>query len=308
MRILVTESQYKNLLKSINEIAVSNLPKKAELVKNDLSDFYNTLESAIKKGGLNQQSRKDMTYQKEVESLQVGLVLLGYDLPRYGVDGLFGPETASAVNKFIVENLKMDGNVKEKYSKATPEMITKLIGLLKEKNIQSSDIKPYIIKEKPQSSVNYNVQISPSIVSKFKEIVGDDYENFISDVRSIGLDPQIAIRQLYVESGFLPNVINCSRKSSAGAMGIAQFMPGTWKMYGEGSPCVVSNSLKAYVRYMRDLMKKFPGRPDLAVASYNSGPNLSVYRRAWQNDLDLLSLKGNIPQETYGYYRKIFQV
>jgi hypothetical protein len=45
-----------------------------------------------------------MNFQKNVESMQIGLKLLGYELPRYGVDGLFGPETASAVGKFINDN------------------------------------------------------------------------------------------------------------------------------------------------------------------------------------------------------------
>ena len=41
-----------------------------------------------------------MTYQKSVESIQIGLLLLGYELPKFGVDGLFGPETANTIEKF----------------------------------------------------------------------------------------------------------------------------------------------------------------------------------------------------------------
>jgi peptidoglycan hydrolase-like protein with peptidoglycan-binding domain len=41
-----------------------------------------------------------MTYQKEVETLQIALMMLGYDLPRFGADGFFGKETAAAVNRF----------------------------------------------------------------------------------------------------------------------------------------------------------------------------------------------------------------
>lgn len=80
-------------------------PKKADLVSDDVNEFYNTLEQAIKSGGLTQQSKGNINYQKSVESMQIGLVILGYQLPKYGVDGLFGSETASAVNKFTKENL-----------------------------------------------------------------------------------------------------------------------------------------------------------------------------------------------------------
>jgi hypothetical protein len=57
-----------------------------------------------------------MTFQKEVETMQIGLVLLGYELPSHGIDGLFGPETASAVSKFISE--KVSGDTKTSISEA----------------------------------------------------------------------------------------------------------------------------------------------------------------------------------------------
>lgn len=78
-------------------------PKKADLVKrNNLQDFYNTLNDIDQP--LFQQKYGGMEYQKSVEAVQIGLILLGYQLPRFGVDGLFGPETAIAVNKFKKDN------------------------------------------------------------------------------------------------------------------------------------------------------------------------------------------------------------
>jgi murein DD-endopeptidase MepM/ murein hydrolase activator NlpD len=79
-------------------------PKKADLVSADVNEFFSSLEKASKDGGLSQQSGS-ISYQKEVESVQIGLMLLGYDLPRFGVDGRFGPETAAAVNKFTSEKV-----------------------------------------------------------------------------------------------------------------------------------------------------------------------------------------------------------
>lgn len=90
-------------------------PKKADLVgltntKQKIADnklvidFYRTLDNSIQTGGLKQQSYGSMTYQKGVETMQIGLLLLGYELPVHGVDGLYGPETAAAVKKFKTDN------------------------------------------------------------------------------------------------------------------------------------------------------------------------------------------------------------
>ncbi len=99
-------------------------PKKADLVGLDdekqkisddklVYDFYRTLDEAIQSGGLSQQSYGSMEYQKGVESMQIGLLLLGYELPKHGVDGLFGPETAQAVKKFKIANSVLNEGASE---------------------------------------------------------------------------------------------------------------------------------------------------------------------------------------------------
>ena len=91
-----------NLLKGI--FPKIDDPKKSDLVSSNVDDFFNTLESSSEQGGISQQQKGSQTFQKEVESMQIGLKLLGYDLPKHGVDGLFGPETAEAVTEFTVDN------------------------------------------------------------------------------------------------------------------------------------------------------------------------------------------------------------
>lgn len=89
-------------------------PKKADLVSDDVTEFYKTLQSAADSGGLSQQSRGTGTYQKSVESMQIGLMILGYEFPKYGVDGIFGNETANAVSKFKQNHLSKKGELSEK--------------------------------------------------------------------------------------------------------------------------------------------------------------------------------------------------
>jgi len=225
--------------------------------------------------------KKDPSAQKEkntspeeyydFEKINNTLQLLGLSLPQLGFDNTF-----------------------DSYTKKTSEKPEPKI---------KSDLKNNIITN---SGVNL-VKYPSDMVEQFKKIVGRDYDDFVESCKSIGLDPIIAIRQLYTESGFRREVINCSKKSKAGAMGIAQFMPGTWPSYGKGSPCDVKNSLDAYIKFMDVLLKRFPGRPDIAVASYNSGPNLKIYKHALDNDIPFTDLKGRIPSESYKYSASIFQ-
>lgn len=117
---VISEGFIDNILQKVGiktgEEKKSDDPKKADLVSTDVAEFFKTLEDAAKTGGLSQQAYGGMTYQKAVESMQIGLMLLGYELPKHGVDGLFGPETAQAVQKFISE--KLSGENKKEVNEA----------------------------------------------------------------------------------------------------------------------------------------------------------------------------------------------
>ena len=72
--------------------------------------------------------------------------------------------------------------------------------------------------------------------------------------------------QLYAESGFNPFAT-----SSAGAQGIAQFMPGTAAGLGLRDPFDAAAAIDAQAHLMRDLLRQFGSVP-LALAAYNAGP------------------------------------
>ncbi len=72
--------------------------------------------------------------------------------------------------------------------------------------------------------------------------------------------------QLQQESGF-----NSRSVSSAGAQGIAQFMPGTARSYGLSDPFDAPAAINAQAHLMHDLLRRFASVP-LALAAYNAGP------------------------------------
>ena len=60
----------------------------------------------------------------------------------------------------------------------------------------------------------------------------DLYANAISNAEQAnGIPTNLLARQLFQESRFRADVINGTKRSSAGAIGIAQFMPSTWAHY-----------------------------------------------------------------------------
>ena len=79
------------------------------------------------------------------------------------------------------------------------------------------------------------------------------------------IDPDIFLKQINQESGFNPNAV-----SPAGAIGIAQFMPGTAAGLGV-DPWDPVASLEAAARLMKSYLDRF-GSYELALAAYNAGP------------------------------------
>ena len=146
-------------------------PTKADLVGDDVDEFFNTLESAAESGGISQQERGSYEFKKEVESMQIGLIILGYDLPVHGVDGLFGPETASAVTKFTEDNLNGEPEDESEMTMASSEMLNKLIDMLKQKEVTSEDLDklsdPTVGGEKISLTGDW-LEMSKQLIRKFE--------------------------------------------------------------------------------------------------------------------------------------------
>ena len=142
-----------------------------------------------------------------------------------------------------------------------------------------------------------------SLKNKFIQVVDQEIaKDFEEDCRSIGLPYIIALRQIYAESSFNPRAT-----SGSGAVGLCQFMKGTWRSYrGRGPRTDIKESLRVYIKMMRDHLDKFPKRLDLAVAGYNSGPNLDIYKKALEDGIPFSGIQDRLSRETRNYANKIF--
>ena len=86
-----------------------------------------------------------------------------------------------------------------------------------------------------------------------------------------GLDPELGFRVVYAESRFNRKAI-----SSAGALGLAQVMPNTARMFDPGLADEdlfdAELNLRIGFRFLRQLLDGYRGDLSLALLAYNRGP------------------------------------
>lgn len=140
----------------------------------------------------------------------------------------------------------------------------------------------------------YTVEGAPTYrttVPTSAPVAGDEFEPLVREqaVRH-RLRPELVRAVIQVESGYNPLA-----RSPKGAMGLMQLMPDTARMLGVRNPYDPAENIRGGAAYLRQLLDRYRGNEELALAAYNAGAG-AVDRHG-----------GRVPpfRETRDYVRKV---
>lgn len=141
---------------------------------------------------------------------------------------------------------------------------------------------------------HYGVSQTSSSHAPFPATADSGSETSLGDIvartaRRYNLDPQLVDAVVRAESNYNPDAV-----SSAGAQGLMQLMPATAQEMGVSNPFDAEQNIAGGCRYLRQMLDRYGGDTDKALAAYNWGPG----------NLDR-SQGGNLPQETRTYLARI---
>jgi hypothetical protein len=212
-KLIIENSERERILQMYNRYRTPIIEEveKAELVNNSVSEFLNTLNGFT--GQIEQQKVGSIKFEKVVETFQIGLELLGYDLPKYGVDGKFGPETGGSLKRFQTDNGMPASEGAAIFDQETSK---KMADILKGKNLKPEQISVYT--ENNFNDTSRLEGIGSTNVNTNQEITNTIYQNLTSK----GLTPAQAtgiMGNLFQESSFNPTALGDNGES----YGLAQW-------------------------------------------------------------------------------------
>jgi Rod binding domain-containing protein len=161
-------------------------------------------------------------------------------------DKIFSTLTGESIDNFTKSRMKINVNKNS-------------IKLDKTRNHKKSDSQNVINKTTPSNEALQRIE---------------KYDNIIEDAASkYGVDKNLIKSVILTESAGKVNA-----KSKADAKGLMQLIDSTATDMGVEDPWNPKDNIHGGAKYLSQLLKKFNGKTDLALAAYNAGPgNVSKY-------------------------------
>ena len=130
-----------------------------------------------------------------------------------------------------------------------------------------------------------------------KGVDANQYDSLIrQSAEKYGIPPRLLKAMIQQESHF-----NKNAQSGAGAKGLVQIMPPTWKELGGGDPFDPKTNIDHSAKYMSQLLKRYGGDMPKALAAYNYGMGNLEKKMPKGSPLPMAKL----PAETRGYVTNI---
>ncbi len=130
--------------------------------------------------------------------------------------------------------------------------------------------------------MRYQAHRKPLFPSRYDAVID-------AEAKRYDVDAAFVSALIRAESNYEPRAV--SRK---GARGLMQLMPATARRLNVQRPFDPAANVRGGVRYLRELLDRFDGKPELVLAAYNAGENA-------------VESYGGVPpyRETVGYVKRI---
>jgi Rod binding domain-containing protein len=209
---------------------------------------------------------------KEFEGLLTSMMLKSMDKT---TNGMFGNSDSTGGDYFgtIFENQMSSMMSKNKSFGIAGMLYKKITGDDLDKKSVGAELLQYLNSDKIEikKSAGFNNSVAPSIKATNRL---NQYNNIINDAsRTYGVDKNLIKSVILTESA-----ANEKAVSSAKAKGLMQLIDSTASDMGVNNVWNPKDNIFGGTKYLSEMLRKYNGNLNLALASYNAGPeNVQKY-------------------------------
>ena len=205
------------------------------------------------------------------------------DVQQQGIPRTSGAAANAAIELMQLEMMKNALSLGNAESLASPASFISSAKLILANLVEGS--------QRVDSTTTQQSQAQGPLISQETLSSPTDLEGIINQAsRRHGVDVSLIKAVIKAESNFNPTAV-----SHAGAQGLMQLMPGTARGLGVTNSFDPEQNVMAGTRFLKELLERYNGNIDAALAAYNWGPG----------NVDRKGLGSALPSETRAYLARV---